>query len=223
MKLQLLKVEEALHSYLCARGFVCLSVLIGEVASYSDQFLTLELTAGHSAEKSICGVLSHIWACETSVFHPLPCLRKGHEKTVIAWDVEDWSKTVGWTEQDQCIVNSQQLWLPACDSAREYSSMKGRSQIHFWLSHHIWLLGEEKSILFKDKVSGKPATLWWLAPHPEVTGQRKLGLYGLKKQRKLSWEGVVADLGGARSRNMEVYVIKIHHMHVWTSQKVNSF
>lgn len=58
MKLQLLKVEEALHSYLCAHGFVCLSVLIGEVASCSDQFLTRELTAGYSAEKK------HLWSAQ---------------------------------------------------------------------------------------------------------------------------------------------------------------
>lgn len=51
MKLQLLKVEETLHSYLCACGFVLLLVLSGEVSSYSDQFLTQELTAGHSTEK----------------------------------------------------------------------------------------------------------------------------------------------------------------------------
>lgn len=58
MKLQLLKVEEALHSYLCSHGFVCLSVLIGEVTSYSDQFLTWVPTAGHSAEKK------HLWSAQ---------------------------------------------------------------------------------------------------------------------------------------------------------------
>ena len=58
MKLQLLKVEETLHSYLCARGFVRLSAFTGEVSSYSDQFLTRELTAGHNAEKE------HLWSAQ---------------------------------------------------------------------------------------------------------------------------------------------------------------
>lgn len=182
MKLQLLKVEQALHSYLCACGIVRLSVLIWEVSSYSDQFLTRELTAGHSAEKktfvecsATSGPVRHLYSIpfpkaqrlsQNGAWEDCERLRRGGLK----------QNCVCWTKQDQCIMNSQQLWLPACDSAREYSSMKGSSQTHHWLSHHVWLLGEEKSVLFKDKVSGKPTTLWWLASHPEVTGQRKLGL-----------------------------------------------